>query len=529
MGNNVRQGIEIPVAAEGFSAAQSYVEEALKLRFLSPEIAHETMLVFEAVFNTVLEQGVDPGTTMSIVRDNRLGGISLKIGYAGKRFAPVEDDYLMSPELRILEAYADRLTYRYHSGYNTIRISMKKSPRGYFLTCGVGILLAVLAYMLLCLFVSPEDRTALLSEYIFPVEQVFANAMLMVGAPVTLFSLLKNASNTFIVAEWESGARRLQAKALITSAFAIALAIALSLLFVWMFPELYAYDVRHIGITDESFASFIVSMVPASIVAPFEAVSPVPLMVVALLVTYALCSTGEHFDFLKQAIDACFELFSRMLSAVMAALPVFCFLAILDELIDGGFQQLAVVLTFVVFALASTIILLATYALRLRAQGINVREFAKTLIPLLRENLAIGSVIDAVPFNIRYCVRNFGMDRDRLRDSLPVLAQINLDGNCFLITLIAMGYIYLTGTDVTWVNIAVIAMLVLVLSCGAPNQPGSILLGALFVIMYLNSNEMLCVAFFLEVFLGSVQNIVNVISSVVTVAEEEAAQTKAAA
>ena len=73
-----------------------------------------------------------------------------------------------------------------------------------------------------------------------------------------------------------------------------------------------------------------------------------------------------------------------------------------------------------------------------------------------------------------------------------------------------------------------ITMLVLVLSCGAPNQPGSILLGTLFVIMYLNSNEMLCVAFFLEVFLGSVQNIVNVISSVVTAAEEEAAQTKLA-
>ena len=66
MGNNVRQAIEIPVAAEGFSAAQAYVEDALKLRFLSPEIAQETTLVFEAVFNTVLEQGVDPSTTMSI-------------------------------------------------------------------------------------------------------------------------------------------------------------------------------------------------------------------------------------------------------------------------------------------------------------------------------------------------------------------------------------------------------------------------------------------------------------------------------
>lgn len=522
MKKDMRTGIEVPADIEGFDAAQAFVVDLLERASVSREIAHETTLVFETVFDAVLMQEVDHNTRLRISAENRLGGIYLKISYEGKRFSPPEEDGGLSPERLLLEGYADKVSHSYHSGYNTIRISVRKSPRGYFLTCGAGVLLAIAVYIVINVFMGLDEQQSLLENYLFPFEQLFANAMLMVGAPVTFFSLMKNASDAIIISERVLNARKLHLKSILTSAFAVLLALGLSLVLMLVLWDWQGFDAGHAGAQAElTFAEMIVSIVPASIFEPFEAISPVPLIVVALLTSYSLVSAGKDFDALKTAIDACYGLFSRMLSAVMAALPVACFLAILDVLLKSGHNTLIYTLALILFAIACTGALFATYAIRLKAKGVEVGRFVKVLLPLLRENRAIGSAIDAAPYNIRYCVKHYGMDRSKLSRALPLLAQINRDGNCFLLMLVAMLFIFASGAEVSAVNIIVIAALVLFLSFGAPNQPGSILIGTLIIITYLHAYDAICMAIYLEVFLGGIQNIINVISDIVTVAEKE--------
>ena len=205
----------------------------------------------------------------------------------------------------------------------------------------------------------------------------------------------------------------------------------------------------------------------------------------------------------------------------MVALPVFCSLAFMDVLLSSCYSSLLIIAAFILICIVSSFLLLGTYAIRLRAHGVKVVAFVKKLVPLLRENSAIVSSIDAAPYNVRYCARHYGMDRRRISRIMPVLAQINLDGNCFILTLVAMLNVFMFGVQLNWLNTTVIAALVLFLSLGAPNQPGSILIGTLIIISYLGSYGLVCMALYLEVFLGSLQNIINVASDVVTVAEEE--------
>jgi hypothetical protein len=91
----------------------------------------------------------------------------------------------------------------------------------------------------------------------------------------------------------------------------------------------------------------------------------------------------------------------------------------------------------------------------------------------------------------------------------------------FLIMLIAMIFIFMLGIDVSWLQIAGIGFLVLFLSVGAPNQPGSIVIGILIITFYLKADGLITIAIFAEVFFGSVQNIINVLGDIVTVAIEE--------
>ena len=69
---------------------------------------------------------------------------------------------------------------------------MRKSLQGYFLSCGAGILLAIAAYAIINAHVGYDQQQSLLENYVFPFEQLYANAMLMVGPLVVFFSLLKN-------------------------------------------------------------------------------------------------------------------------------------------------------------------------------------------------------------------------------------------------------------------------------------------------------------------------------------------------
>ena len=150
------------------------------------------------------------------------------------------------------------------------------------------------------------------------------------------------------------------------------------------------------------------------------------------MIITALRSVDNHFDRLKDAVDACYVLFSKMLNLVMLGLPVFCFLSFLHLLLKEGFAGLIDVLMCWVLVLLGAGLVLFLYALRLKLAGIKVIGFIKKIMPILKENIMINSAIDAVPFNIRQCSKIFGISRSYLEDAMPVLAQINLDGNCFI-------------------------------------------------------------------------------------------------
>ena len=504
-----------------FRDASAFVNTLLLRKDISRETASETLLVFEALMQKIVDWGLSEDTDLEISGTSSLGDFRIKIGFEGKLFAH-DNSEGHSPEDKTLDAYDDKLDYSYHSGYNTITISVSRSNHTSLFACIIASLCAVIVYALISFQVDANTQKDLLSDYVVPLETMYANAMLMVGAPMTLFSLLKNLTDAFIISQRYSNVRRLQAKTLATSVLAALLAVAtFFLLSNSLLAGLRASSPEFGVSVDRTFGEIVTSLVPSSILEPFEAVLPIPLMVIALLSTYALCSSGKYFDSLRYAIMACYTLFSRMLHVLIAALPVFCFLAIMDVLLDAGLEWLAVDLLSFVLVCLSMLLLYATYAIRLRVRGIKVLPFVRTLVPLLAENYRIGSAINAAPYNIRYCSNNFRMNRTMLENNIPVLAEINLDGNCFILMSLSLIFIFSAGADISWIVLVGVELLVLFLSYGAPNQPGSILIGVLLIAMYLQSFDVVCMAILAEGFLGSVQNLTNVIGDIVMVAIED--------
>ena len=511
---------EIRTAIKNYETDRQFVVDALGRTRISRELINETMLVFEALYHNLTEQLENGDTMLTLTADSSFGDVRITLRFEGPMFDPLDDrDDPLSPENRILSAYADKIGHSYHSGYNRISISVRRSYRQVMMSCFIALLLGIAVYAILHLAAAEKYDEFLLHEIVFPLETVFTNAILMIGAPVTFMSLIKNLTDVYILSERDSGIRRLQYSTLSTSVIAVLLAIVSSEIIKMLYTVTgIAEELTVTGNEEVSFSEFISSLVPPSIFEPFVTISPLPLIILAALFTYAFCSVGKFFDTLKTAVDAGYVLCSRVLSVIMSTLPFFVFTAILDLLLTYGFDGLINQLALFLIVFISLIIMAAFYAVRLKAGGVKVIPFVKDLLPLIYENFRINSVIDAVPFNIRYCARTYKIDRKRLESILPVLAQINLDGNCYMLTLITLTLIFWSGTGISMLWVAAVGALVLFLSLGAPNQPGSCIIGMVIIFNFFLATELLPLAILAEVFFGGLLNIINVVGDIVTVA-----------
>lgn len=516
--------IEVGLDTQGFEQSSKYVEDVLNANQVSSELINETMLVYEALFHNLQEQSVAVSGKLDISSRVRLGDVRINLGFEGNIFDPLDDEGdPFAPENKIISAYADKIDHSYHSGYNKISISVRRSYGRTMISCMAAILIAIALYIPIHFFADSDQQYFLLEELFYPLEELFSNAILMIAAPVTFLSLIKNLTDVYILSERNSEVRRLQRVTIATSVMAIIMAIGMSILITEMFTQSRGVirGSRLVLSGGSSLGNIISSIIPSNIFEPFISISPIPLLILSVLFTYAFCSVGKYFDTLKAAVDEGYVLCSRILGILMSTIPFFTFAAVEDLLLSFGFRVIVGLATLILLVCASLIVMVLFYAVILQSEGVQVRPFVKKLTPLISENLKINSGIDAVPFNVRYCGRVFGANRKKLEVSLSVLAQINLDGNCYVLMLLALLLVFASGTSLSPAGIALVGALVLFLSLGAPNQPGSGVIGLGIILTYLNAEELLPVAICAEVFFGGLINIINVIGDIVIVAKEE--------
>ena len=512
---------------EEYPAAAQLIEEIFRRRKLSRVVRTETMMIFEALYHNVQQKLAGSSIPVTLTVKQRMGDLKITLGFEGGMMDPAENCDDLSPETQILKTYSDKYNYSYRFGYNKIEIEVRKSIQLTQMIYLAAALASLAVYAIIRAKAGAVLQQELLQNLIVPLEQLFANAMVMIAAPVTFCSLLKNRTNAYIVSEWNTTVRRLYRVSMGSSIIAVLMAILAA--FVVSNYAHYAHNLlKHNGALriDFSISELISGLMPSNIFEPFITISPFPLIILTLMVTYALFSAGKYFDLINQLIGAGYVVFSKLLSIIMFTMPFFLFTAFLDGFLRYGFGILQFLLQVLFTVACSLVLLLLFYAVRLGYVKINPFTFLRKLKPLLVENYLINSSIDATPYNIRWCMQNLKLNRKKLQESLPIMAQINLDGNCFLITLTALIYISFSGTEVSILNLVGIGILVLFLSMGAPNQPGSCLIGMLIIFYHMNAQVLIPLAIFTEALFGGLQNLVNVLGDIITVTVDEARKPK---
>jgi Na+/H+-dicarboxylate symporters len=525
---------ELCTQLENYEAIRKHIVGILEKNHIDKRSQNETLLVFEALYNDMIERGIPGNTQVTVWKAGHFGSVNIRFQFRGPFYSPLSDDADdLNADQRIMHVFWDRVEHRYHDGTNFLTLVTKRSVLMALRNIGIAMALGIAAFIVIMSFFESPEQQESIRTWVFQGEMLFAKAMLSIGAPVTFFSLLRNLTNMYILREGDSMMRSIQGKALLSSAVAVLLAVCAAIIASIPMALIYYGGTASIsGIlpgaldvdVDLSLIELFQSIVSSSIFETFSAISPFPIIIGVVLTAYALCASGNYFESIKKVVDGAYVLFSKMLTALMFTLPFFFFLAILEGMLRQGPGAVIYSVSMAVFVPVTMILLALFYVVRLAVRGISPFPFIKKLGPLLKENLTINSTIEAVPFNLRYCVSKYGFDRKMSERVLPMLAQINLDGNCFIITLIALMLMFTTGTGISWLDVAIVGLTVFFLSLGAPNQPGSILIGLLVIFSYMNALDFVALAIFSEAILGPLLSVANAAGDIVTIAITEKQQ-----
>ncbi|MGI6020605.1 MAG: dicarboxylate/amino acid:cation symporter [Lachnospiraceae bacterium] len=512
--------IEIEAKRESFSEARDFFEKELIRRRVPKQIVLENVLLFEELFLRIFETcGPDTRKLNIKVIDNQ-GGVRVKIRYRGDRFSyDYSDDEIMDSGASILRRYEDKISLTYRRAVNTLGINVSRA-RGKNAAINLGALaLALLCYLIMRLILSGEQINSVSENVVYPLQKMFVNLMIMISAPVTLFSLVTNLTDVFVMADYRLNTKRMIRGIVFTS---IGSAVLAYLLFQPTGILLVGKEAAsglvpsHIS---ENFIYQLQNIAPSDIFQPFKEISPFPLIVLAFLSAYSLCSIKKHFDDVKTLFDSVCTFFCRILEIIMAFFPVIIFLSFLHSFIEKGAVYVLRLFIIAAFGMAGILIMMAVYGVMLLINRINPVEFFKKVWPGVAENLRIGSTIDAIPYNTRFLRRSLGISIDILDIGLPIMSQINLDGNCFIIMGMTVLCANVEGYYITAAQGIVLTILIFALSLGAPNQPGSVLIGLIITFTFVGiPMEYIPTIIFMEAFLGPWITAINGVGNFINIA-----------
>ena len=515
--------IEISPVLEDFKKGRLFIEDELTKRKVSKELIQENVLVFEELFLRIIDQKV-ADSNITIWIKERISETRVMVDFGGRRFNINYDDVdEFNPGAIILSKYEEKIGYAYRSNENSIGIIARRTQDRMWIWSLIAVATAIVTYSILACTLDAGQQDFVCVNVVYRIEMLFGNAMIMISSPVTFFSLVTNVTDVYVKADRGRSLGSFFVRILKASSIAILVALLIYYVTRPLMNSIY----QQAGMNEfennsanfySTFRGYFLNMVPDNIFDIFITISPFPLVLIAFITSAAICSSNRHFDGIKSLNDNINAFFSRILYIIAMFMPIAAYLAILDSLLTSGFNTLFFIAILILFVLIGSALVMAIYLIPVARAGINPIEFVRTCMPLFIENFKINSSIDAVPFNTRFCNRHFGTDIKLLDKELPVLAQISQSGNSYMITLFSLMFMSFTGATLSITTVVMLAILVFILSIGAPGQPGSILIGLIIVFSFAGiSFELMCVAIYIEVFFGRLLPLMNVFGDITSV------------
>ena len=349
----------------------------------------------------------------------------------------------------------------------------KNLTRNVLIGMFVGVIFASLFYYSQELI--SQQIFIFVEKYVFNLGgQIFKNLLLLIVVPLVFFSLVSGISSLSNMVKLGSIATKTIGLYLLTTAFAVMIAI----FFGWVFNisgyegEVSAY-IPPSG--DSSLFDTVIKIFPNNIFGAFVENNMLGIVFISILFGIALNLTDELTNNLSKNFERLNIVFLKIVLIIMGFAPVgvFCLMGsyVMDHGLDifGDLIQYVLILIFVLF-----FHLIFTYSIILKLfANLNPIIFYKKMRNVALFAFSTSSSAATIPVTLKTVSDDLGVKKDVSSFVIPVGATINMDGTAIMQGLATMFIASTAGVDLSMVEYVQIVMLAMVASIGAAAVPSA--------------------------------------------------------
>lgn len=231
--------------------------------------------------------------------------------------------------------------------------------------------------------------------------------------------------------------------------------------------------VENSNVASQSITEFIINLIPANIIDPFIKNDSLQILILAIIIGIAVGILRNKQTFIGKLIENINDIFIEVLNLIFIFSPYALFFAVLGIVIAGESYELGLIAAIYIAIILGLLALILFRCFILSINHINPLWFIKNYKPFFAPIMITGSTIECIPENIKNCRRNFKLPKKYLMQSIPFCAHNNMDGNCLFLGVVCTAIAHGCNLDINMSLIAALIAFAIVLSAGAPNQPGS--------------------------------------------------------
>lgn len=231
------------------------------------------------------------------------------------------------------------------------------------------------------------------------------------------------------------------------------------------------------GSTGSNPLKIIMNIVPSNLISAFSNNGGVLAIVfVAVAVGLAMNQLGDKTATLKKLLQEVNNIIQVCLSFVIntfAPYAIFCLLT--RTFAAYGINYLVPALGYVVtVTIALFAYLLFAYPVYIKLLAkVNPMPFMRKIVKVALFGFSTSSSAATLPLNTKTTTEEMGVHNQIASFTLPLGMTVNMDGTAIMQVIAALFVAASSGYDVTFGNMAVIAVLALIASVGTPAAPGA--------------------------------------------------------
>jgi Na+/H+-dicarboxylate symporter len=314
-----------------------------------------------------------------------------------------------------------------------------------------------------------------IEKYLFNLGgEIFKNLLLLIVVPLVFFSLVSGISSLSNMVKLGSIASKTVLLYLLTTAFAVVIAI----FFGWVFNiSGYEGEVTTFNAPsgEANLYDTVLKVFPNNIFGAFVENNMLGIVFISILFGIALNLTDNLTDNLSKNFERLNIVFMKIVLIIMSFAPIGVFCLMGSYVMDKGLNIFGDLIQYVLILIFVLLFhLFFTYSLVLKIfANLNPIIFFKKMRNVALFAFTTSSSAATIPVTLKTVTDELGVKKDVSSFVIPVGATINMDGTAIMQGLATMFIASTVGVDLSMIEYIQIVLLAMVASIGAAAVPSA--------------------------------------------------------